>query len=314
MSSTKLLYLLGLLTVALPELGSGRRLGYVMDDTSIRTAVTAWLDENPAVYAAAYADYGHISTWDTGGVTDMSYLFNGRSDFEQFKKGAREFNEDISAWQTSGVTDMTKMFTYAYAFDQPIGSWNVGLVTSMQGMFYNAQSFNQSLNGWDVANVENMATMFAATLVFNQPLGDWNVGAVTKANGMFNGASAFNQALDSWDLSAASNIGYMFIFANSFDQDLGWCVDNNVQLGKAFCGTACESTACGVVQGACTTATLAPTGVVARSQRRFAGFDVGECEPAPSPAPAAGALGSDGARKTTIYYLSAATLLFLVAF
>ena len=46
-----------------------------------------------------------------------------------------------------------------------------------------------------------------------------------------------------------------------------------------------------------------------------------ECEPAPSsaptktsaptPAPAAGALGSDGARKTTIhYYLSAATLLF----
>ena len=46
-----------------------------------------------------------------------------------------------------------------------------------------------------------------------------------------------------------------------------------------------------------------------------------ECEPAPSsaptktsaptPAPAAGALGSDGARKTTIHYLGAATLLFL---
>ena len=48
-----------------------------------------------------------------------------------------------------------------------------------------------------------------------------------------------------------------------------------------------------------------------------------ECEPAPSPAPssstsysltpapAAGTLGSDGARKTTIHYLGAATLLFL---
>ena len=50
-----------------------------------------------------------------------------------------------------------------------------------------------------------------------------------------------------------------------------------------------------------------------------------DCEPAPSsaptktsaptsaptPAPAAGALGSDGARKTTIHYLGAATLLFL---
>jgi hypothetical protein len=34
--------------------------------------------------------------------------------------------------------------------------------------------------------------------------------------------------------------------------------------------------------------------------------------PAPTtPAPAAGALGSDGARKTTIHYLGAATLLFL---
>ena len=41
-----------------------------MDDSSIRTAVDAWLS-NPA---AAEATYGHISTWETGGVTDMSYL------------------------------------------------------------------------------------------------------------------------------------------------------------------------------------------------------------------------------------------------
>jgi len=53
-----------------------------------------------------------------------------------------------------------------------------------------------------------------------------------------------------------------------------------------------------------------------------------DCEPAPSsaptktsaptsaptPAPAAGALGSDGARKTTIHYLGAATLIFFFAF
>ena len=49
-----------------------RRLtGYVMDDTTIRTAVAAWLDSKSAAEAA----YGHISTWETGGVTDMSYLF-----------------------------------------------------------------------------------------------------------------------------------------------------------------------------------------------------------------------------------------------
>jgi hypothetical protein len=51
-------------TVAAPE----RRLtGYVMDNDSLRDAVTAWLSDA----TGAEATYGHISTWDTGGVTDM---------------------------------------------------------------------------------------------------------------------------------------------------------------------------------------------------------------------------------------------------
>ena len=36
-----------------------------MTDSNIRTAVDAWL-ANPT---AAEATYGHISTWETGGVT-----------------------------------------------------------------------------------------------------------------------------------------------------------------------------------------------------------------------------------------------------
>ena len=35
----------------------------VMDDTTIRTAVTEWLSDA----TAAEATYGHISTWETGG-------------------------------------------------------------------------------------------------------------------------------------------------------------------------------------------------------------------------------------------------------
>ena len=39
----------------------------------------------------------------------------------------------------------------------------------------------------------------------------------------------------------------MFRGATSFDQDLGWCLDDEVRLGtKAFQGTKCESTNCGV--------------------------------------------------------------------
>ena len=53
-----------------------------------------------------------ISTWNTSQVTDMSHLFQGKS----------EFNDDIGAWDTSGVTNMGFMFASASAFNQPLGA------------------------------------------------------------------------------------------------------------------------------------------------------------------------------------------------
>ena len=50
-------------------------------------------------------------TWETSGVTDMSYLF----------QEASSFNEDIGAWDTSGVTAMYRMFYDASAFNQTLG-------------------------------------------------------------------------------------------------------------------------------------------------------------------------------------------------
>ena len=105
--------------------------GYVMTDSSIRTAVNAWLS-NPT---AAEATYGHISTWETGGVTDMDHLFCGSStDYSgagYCNTAAASFNEDISAWVTSGVTSMYKMFFYASAFNQNIGAWDTSGGTTM---------------------------------------------------------------------------------------------------------------------------------------------------------------------------------------
>ena len=89
--------------------------GYVMDDSSIWTARNAWLADP----TAAEATYGHISTWATGGVTDMMHLFCAYCTRGNF--AARYFNEDIGAWDTSGVTDMSHMFNGASAFDQDLG-------------------------------------------------------------------------------------------------------------------------------------------------------------------------------------------------
>ena len=93
-----------------------RKLGYVMTDSNIRTAVAAWLSDS----ASAEATYGHISTWATGGVTDMSELFCAR-DCSYSNSAAASFNEDISAWDTSGATTMSQMFYYASAFNGDIG-------------------------------------------------------------------------------------------------------------------------------------------------------------------------------------------------
>ena len=134
----------------------------VADDSTIRTAVAAWLSDR----AAAEATYGHISTWETSGVTDMSYLFCGNS-YDYSGSGycntaAFSFNEDIGAWDTSGVTTMLSMFDGAHAFNQDISDWAVHSVTDMNQMFADATSFDQDL-GWCVDDDVDLHLAFRYT-------------------------------------------------------------------------------------------------------------------------------------------------------
>ena len=143
---------------------------YVMTDSNIRTAVVAWFSDA----TAAEVTYGHISTWETGGVTDMSELFC--ADYCSYSNSAAaSFNEDIGAWDTSGVTSMRGMFGFASSFNQNIGGWNVEQVTSMAQMFNSASSFNQDIGGWNVENVRDMSYMFTSASSFSQNL-NWCLG------------------------------------------------------------------------------------------------------------------------------------------
>jgi surface protein len=113
---------------------------------SIRIAVKEWFENEEN----ATQKYGHISTWDTSRVTDMSYMFNNKS----------EFNQPLNDWKVGNVENMKAMFKGASKFNQPLNNWNVSKVENMTHMFYGASQFNQSLNAWDVNNVKYAINMF----------------------------------------------------------------------------------------------------------------------------------------------------------
>ena len=207
--------------------------GYVMTDSNIRTAVAVWLSDATAAEAA----YGHISTWETSGVTDMSSLF---CVWQGWMEDQPEYLYDSCVLSTA-------------SFNEDIGAWDTSGVTTMNFMFFAASAFNQDIGAWDTSGVKSMWSMFGLTSSFNQDIGGWAVHSVTEMQGMFFYASAFNQDIGGWRVEQVTNMHNMFQYASAFDQDLGWCVDDGVfdrygdTIQDAFDGTRCAST-CGVVQ------------------------------------------------------------------
>ena len=65
------------------------------------------------------------------------------------------------------------MFEFNYAFNQPIGNWDVASVKSMDNMFFGNTAFNQPIGNWNVASVESMQMLFALDSAFNQCLSSW---------------------------------------------------------------------------------------------------------------------------------------------
>ena len=150
------------------------------------------------------------------------------------------------------------MFSEAYAFNQPIDSWNTGSATSFNSMFNEAYSFNQPIGwgnqpigGWNTvgsqsvneqmtaykpdgsrvnfslpAPAASMEGMFYNATAFNQPIGEWkNTSAATSFHEMFNGASAFNQPIGEWITDAVTSCEEMFREATAFNQPIGnWTV------------------------------------------------------------------------------------------
>ena len=193
---------------------SGDAVASFAERSALSSAVNAWIADP----VNAETTYGHISTWNTSHVTDMSELF----------KGISTFNDDISSWNTSNVTDMGQMFRSASAFNQDISGWNTSNVTDMELMFYEASAFNRDIGSWNTSNVTNMNSMFNGATNFGVDnaidFSYWDVSNVENIFEMFRNAGRSNDSttggtltIDGWNLAACTNMKSSFMGAfNSF--------------------------------------------------------------------------------------------------
>ena len=189
---------------------------------SLRMAVDVWNGDSNF----ARSTYGDISTWDTSLVTDMTWLFEGKYNF----------NGDISGWDVSNVNNMSHMFRHADNFNGDISGWDVSSVTDMNGMFYEADNFNSDISGWDVSGVTNMNSIFGCWRCnFNVDISSWDVSNVTDMGGMFWGISNFSADISDWDVSSVTTMNGMFEDADNFNSDIsGWDVSSVTNMYGMF--------------------------------------------------------------------------------
>jgi len=130
---------------------------------------------------------GDLTGWDTSTITNMNRMFYS------LQYGPSTSNCNITTWNTANVTNMAGMFYACYAFNQPIGSWNVSAVTRMDDMFAGRDLprptiFNQDISNWNLRSAGvNMSNMFA-----------WNTGLTS---------STYSQILIGWKNKVVANGG-----------------------------------------------------------------------------------------------------------
>lgn len=165
----------------------------------------------------------------TGQITDMSYLFENDS----------TFNQNIGDWNTSNTMNMNSMFRNAYSFNQNISRWNTEKVTNMQYMFSFARNFNMDINNWNTSLVTDMSHMFEYAIKFNQPIGHWDTSRVTDMSSMFQDHQSFNQDITGWDTSNVTDMSRMFWNADRFSQDIGvWDTSRVTDMSYMFAKTS----------------------------------------------------------------------------
>lgn len=141
--------------------------------------------------------YGPIETWDVSRVDDFESLFVNYCGF----------GYNLSSWKTGGVTDMSKMFRSS-TFNGEIDMWDTSSVSTMINMF-DSSTFDGNIDSWDTQRVSEMSYMFKNSTFSGGDL-DWNTASVTRMDGVF-WDSPFDGDIRSWNTAGVTSMNYLFM-------------------------------------------------------------------------------------------------------
>ena len=179
------------------------------------------------------SDLSPLANWNTGNVTDMSFMFkeNQISDLSL-----------LDNWNTGNVTDMSFMFGRNQISDlSPLANWNTGNVTDMSLMFGQNQISDLSpLANWNTSNVTDMSSMFDNNRISDLSLlANWNTGNVTNMNNMFEGNQISDLSpLANWNTGNVTDMSSMFQHNQISDLSplANWNTSNVTSMGDLFGG------------------------------------------------------------------------------
>ena len=122
----------------------------------------------------------YFSNFDTGIVTDMSYMFFGCDKLTDI---------NVSSWNTERVKTMRYLFSGCSSLTSlDISRWKTAKVENLFGTFQNCEGITSlDLTGWNTSRVTNMSYMFhnCGGLVSIYAGSGWNTDEVSSSGKMF---------------------------------------------------------------------------------------------------------------------------------
>ena len=146
-------------------------------------------------------------------------IYANPNSYQMFKDLKELTTVVFSNFDTGIVTDMSYMFCGCNKLtDINVSSWNTERVKTMRYLFYGCSSLTSlDLSGWNTAKVENLyGAFYNCSALTSLDVSKWNTSAVTNIGVTFyNCASLTSLDVSKWNIDKATQMLYIFYNCSS---------------------------------------------------------------------------------------------------